>query len=307
VSALQWRDWSCSVRVVLADGRSAHDVPEPATALRIEHLVRGLMDDVARAASRFRPDSDLCRINAAAGRLVPVRRLTLELVEVALDAARRTAGACDPTIGLPLVAAGYDVDIDLVRSRGGTVDSRPCAPADWSAVRVDRELGRLAVPSGLALDLGATAKAWTADEAAARLARAVGVPVLVALGGDVAVSRGGAPWPVLVSEREGESGQVVSLVSGGVATSSTRGRRWATADGERHHLIDPRRGTSTDGALRTASVLGGSCVEANTFSTAALVWGSQAPGRLGDRPARLVDAAGDVVLTGGWPPEQVAA
>ena len=55
VSALQWRDWSCTVRVVLADGAGPSSSPAPATAARAERVVRALMDDVARSASRFRP------------------------------------------------------------------------------------------------------------------------------------------------------------------------------------------------------------------------------------------------------------
>jgi thiamine biosynthesis lipoprotein len=307
MSALQWRDWSCTVRVVLADGRPATEAPDPATAARVEMLVRDLMGDVARSASRFRSDSDISKVNAAAGSLLPVRRLTLELVEVALAAARRTDGASDPTIGLPLLATGYDVDIDILRERGASVDGRTYAVADWTRVRVDRMLVRLGVPHGLALDLGATAKAWTADEAAARLARTVGAPVLVALGGDVATSGDDHAWPVLVSEHEGGPGDVVNLVRAAIATSSTRGRRWSTSDGERHHVIDPSTGAPTDGTVRTASVVASSCVEANTFSTAALVWGRDARARLEPRAARLVDESGLVVTTSGWPEGRVAA
>ncbi|HEX5087106.1 MAG TPA: FAD:protein FMN transferase [Nocardioides sp.] len=312
MSALQWRDWSCTVRVVLADGLAASEPPQSRAAARVEALLRCLMDDVARSASRFRSDSDLSRVNLAAGRLVPVRTLTLELVEVALAAARDTDGACDPTIGRHLLAAGYDADIDVVRTRRAHPTDREWPTgirpaADWTAVRVDRELGRIGVPAGLALDLGATAKAWTADEAAARLARALGVPALVALGGDVAASGSGPEWPLLVSEHEGGSGEVIGLVGGGIATSSTRGRRWATSTGEAHHLIDPRTGAPVDGPYRCATVLADTCADANALSTAALVWGDEALERLAPHAARLVERSGRVVTTAGWPGEDVAA
>jgi thiamine biosynthesis lipoprotein len=308
VSALQWRDWSCTVRVVLGDGRPADEAPEAAAAQRAEHLVRRLMDDVARSASRFRSDSDLSRINDARGRLVPVLPLTLELVDVALDAARRTDGACDPTVGRGLVAAGYDVDIDELRARGpAPAGRRVTSGADWRTVRLDRELGRVGVPSTLGLDLGATAKAWTADQAADLLARSLGLPALVALGGDVAVSADGRTWPVLVSEHEGGDGQVIQLQSGGVATSSTMGRTWLTSRGTAHHLIDPRSGVPVTGRFRTATVLAATCVESNAFSTAALVWGTEAPDRLSGCAARLVDGRGRVVTIGPWPRGEVAA
>jgi thiamine biosynthesis lipoprotein len=307
MSALQWQDWSCTVRVVLADGLPTSEPPTSPTADLVERVVRGLMDDVSLSASRFRTDSDLARVNRAAGRLVPVRRLTLDLVDVALGAARRTDGACDPTVGRHLVAAGYDADIATVRARGVTAPSPGVAAADWTAVRVDRALGRVGVPAGLWLDLGATAKAWTADQAAARLVRALGAPALVALGGDVAVHGRGPAWPLQVSEHEGGAGEVITLPDGGVATSSTRGRRWATADGDAHHLIDPRTGRPAAGPYRTATVLAPSCAEANALSTAALVWGDEALDRLAPYAARLVDTSGVVVTTAAWPREEVAA
>ncbi len=307
MSELQWRDWSCTVRVVLADGLPAGAPPRRPTAERAEWLVRGLMGDVALSVSRFRPDSDLSRVNDTAGRLVPVRRLTLDLVDVALAAARRTQGACDPTIGRQLLAAGYDDDIEILRVRGAAPTAGERGAADWAAVRVHRELGLVGVPTGVALDLGATAKAWTADEAAARLTRTLGVPALVALGGDVSANGPGPAWPVLVSEHEGGTGEILGLTRGGIATSSTRGRRWATADGEAHHLIDPRSGLPVAGPYRTASVLAGTCVEANALSTAALVWGDEALGRLAPYPARLVDAADRVVTTDAWPGTEEAA
>jgi thiamine biosynthesis lipoprotein len=307
MSALQWRDWSCTVRIVLGDGRPADAAPEPSTADRAERLLRGLMDDVSVSASRFRVDSDLSRVNAAAGLLVPVRALTLELVDVALDAARRTGGACDPTLGRQLLAAGYDADIAEVRARDVFVGRDHDRAVDWEAVRIDRQLGRLGVPANLWLDLGATAKAWSADAAAARLARAFGTPVLVAIGGDLATAGPLHTWPVLVGENEDGPGQVIDLHGGAIATSSTQGRRWLTTTGEAHHLIDPSTGAPVDGPYRTASVLADSCTEANSLSTAALVWGADARERLAERAARLVDTRGRVVTTGSWPGAEIAA
>ena len=307
MSALQWQDWSCTVRVVLGDGRPGDQAPEPDLAERAEGLVRDLMGEVSVSASRFRAESDLSRVNALAGRLVPVRRLTLDLVDVALAAARRTDGACDPTVGLDLLAAGYDDDIEAVRGRCPAMATAPRAAAAWRAVRVDRTLTRVGVPRGLALDLGATAKAWTADEAAVRLVRALGCPALVALGGDVAAAGEGATWPVSVSELENGDAELVDLSPGGIATSSTRGRRWMTTAGEAHHLIDPRTGRPVDGPYRTATVIAETCAEANALSTAALVWGEEALDRLAPYAARLVDTEGHVVTTGRWPHAAVAA
>ena len=171
-------------------------------------------------------------------------------------------------------------------------------------MRLHREAGLLVVPQGTALDLGATAKAYTADLAARTLSRRYGTPVLVELGGDLATAgspRGG--WPVLVAERENGSGQVVVLRHGGLATSTTTIRRWRRGQRSVHHIVDPRTGTPAGGPWRTASVYAPSALAANVASTAAIVLGERAVDWLTERhlAARLVGNDGSVRTTAGWP------
>src|SRR4051794_29176352 len=66
--------------------------------------------------SRFLPDSEVSRVNAAAGSPVPVSSDTLLLAERALDGARLTGGRFDATLLHPLVAVGYDRDFALLPS-----------------------------------------------------------------------------------------------------------------------------------------------------------------------------------------------
>ncbi len=307
MSTVTWRDWSCRVDLTL------DDAPDAVLLRTATTTVRTLMAEVARAVSRFDAGSELERVNAAAGRRVPVGALTLLLVRGALEAARATDGAVDPTVGAALVAAGYDADLDDVLARGPRREGPVPPPSGWRQVRVDADLGLVGVPAGVRLDLGATAKAWTADEAARRVAALTGRRVLVGIGGDVAAGAADGssprPWDVPVSEREGGPVQLVGLTHGGIATSSTGARRWPTATGHAHHLIDPATRRPVQGPYRTASVWAPSCVAANVLSTAALVWGATAPDRLVERhaAARLVDHDGRVHLVGAWPVQAVAA
>jgi FAD:protein FMN transferase len=300
-----WQDWSCMVRVVLGQ-----DEPVSAgVADDAARIVRGLMQDVEAAVSRFRGDSELERVNEAAPRLLPVGPLTLALVETAVAAARRTGGAVDPTVGGHLLALGYDDDLDVVRGLVAP-SGRSSRAADWTRVIVDRDLGRVGVARGLRLDLGATAKAWTADEAARRVSARHRRPALVEIGGDVAVAGGAAqPWRVRVGESRDVPGELVGLSHGGLATSSTTVRRWRCGAELAHHVVDPRTGRPTGGPFRTATVWAPSTVEANTYSTAALVWGDAAPARLAlaGVAARLVERDGSVRLVGSWPEEVRAA
>lgn len=303
-NALSWRDWSCTARVVVGQGEPVPDdlVGDAAG------IVRSLMQDVDRAVSRFRADSETEAVNDAAPRLLPVSPLALTLVQTALDAARRTDGAVDPTVGRHVSAWGYDADIDSVRDRTATVAPAGRA-ADWRTVVVD-DLGRVGVARGLRLDLGATAKAWTADEAALRVAARLRRPVLVEIGGDLAVAgEGDRPWLVRVAETADAPGELVGLTHGGLATSSTAARRWRTDAGEAHHVIDPRTGCPAGGPVRTATVWAPTAAEANTFSTAALVWGRSAAARLelAGVAARLVDRSGSVHPVGDWPRRERAA
>jgi FAD:protein FMN transferase len=136
------------------------------------------------------------------------------------------------------------------------------------------------------------------------------MPALVEIGGDVAVAGPvDAPWRVRVAEVADGPGVLVGLTHGGLATSSTAARRWRTAAGEAHHVIDPHTGAPAAGVVRTATVWAPTCLEANTFSTAALVWGASAAARLelGGVAARLVDRSGAVRTVGPWPGEERAA
>lgn len=294
-----WQDWSCTVRVIV-------DRPEAIDAASA--VLAALMRRVGLACSRFRDDSEISQANARAGLPTPLSPLASELVETALTAAADTDGAVDPTVGQHLVAAGYDTDIDQVRCAPGKPFRVGRLP-QWRAVRLDPDVRVLTVPVGLSLDLGATAKAWTADRAAEEIAARHGCGVLVEIGGDLATAGADQPWLIHVAECEGGIGELVTLASGALTTSTTTVRRWQRGDKEPHHIIDPRTGKCTDGPWRTASVWADTAVDANTASTATLVLGHQALDWLTDRnaTARLVATDGRVVKVGDWPSETVAA
>jgi thiamine biosynthesis lipoprotein ApbE len=291
-------------------------------------IVERELDLIDRACSRFRTDSDLSRVNARAGHTVKVDPLLIEALEVALRAAQLTGGDVDPTVGVALELAGYDRDWRLLEPvpANGRVDRAPHDPvvrtprvrahvrAGWQAIRLNRALATVAIPRGVKLDLGATAKAWAADRASRAVHEATGAGALLSLGGDIATA--GAPpaggWRVHVTDdhRAGPDapGQRIAIQSGGLATSSTAVRRWSHRGQTMHHLIDPATGAPARGPWRTVSVAAIDCTDANIASTAALVRGASAPRWLRELnlPARLVSNAGEVLTVGSWPAEAQA-
>jgi thiamine biosynthesis lipoprotein len=287
-------------------------VTEHAALSSARRAVEAELAAIDFACSRFREDAEIARVHASAGTPVAVGPLLLEAVEVALEAARRSGGLVDPTIGAAVVAAGYDRDFAALPSDAPARGFVPAA--GWRVVQVDHAAGTIALPAGVSLDLGATAKALAADRAAAAAAVAIAPHgVLVSLGGDLAVG-GPVPdegWPVGIADghRDRDVAATVALRSGGLATSSTTQRRWRRDGHEVHHILDPRTGAPVPVFWRTVSVAGASCVEANTATTAAIVMGATAPAWLWQMrlPARLVRRDGAVVTTCGWAPTAVAA
>ncbi|HEY7010535.1 MAG TPA: FAD:protein FMN transferase [Jatrophihabitantaceae bacterium] len=294
------RAWSCAVRLVVDDERVLRNAAADLHTLLLQ---------VDSAASRFRADSALSYANDHAGRPVAVPRLLADLVDAALRVAEHTDGAVDPTIGRAMSAIGYDRDIRLVAATGPT-PTTVLPVRTWRDVRLAHGAGLLRVPAGTALDLGATAKAYTADLAARTLARRYDTAVLVELGGDVAVAGARAQgWRIRVAEHAGGTGQLVSQRAGGLATSTTTVRRWRRGEQIVHHIVDPRTGASARGTWRTASVAAADALHANAASTAAIVLGERAVAWLEAHgyAARLVAADGSVHVTSGWPTVGVAA
>jgi FAD:protein FMN transferase len=270
------------------------------------------LEAIDSACSRFRPDSELVRLNASSGREVEVSALLFEALQVAMRAAAATAGLVDPTIGRTLRLAGYDATFSVVRGRDGSL-MRPAfvRDPDWRTVELDEARRTVRAPKGVELDLGATAKALAADRAAAAAHAATGAGVLVSLGGDVAVA--GEPpvggWPVRIAEDNAaplsSRGPAIGVSAGGLATSGTTVRRWASAAGHLHHIVDPRTGRPAVEHWRTVTVAAASCTDANTASTAAIVLGARAGAWLEERglPARLVRYDHVTSCVAGWPEE----
>jgi thiamine biosynthesis lipoprotein len=267
-----------------------------------ETLMRKRLADLDHAVSRFRPDSELMLVQAMRGGPRRISALLAGAIHAALAAARGTGGLVDPTVGSALRAAGYDRDFAEVRDVAAVETAEP-APG-WTRIRFDPHRRLLDVPAGVELDLGATAKALTADRIAREIREHTGRGVLVSLGGDIAVA-GDHAWHIGVAEDHAAShaDQVVRIAAGGVATSSTAVRRWSAGGRQRHHIIDPATGEPAESPWRTVTVAARTCLAANTASTAAIIVGEPAPEWLTEHgvAARLVANDGSVVRTGGWP------
>ncbi len=301
IAAARWSVWSTTAEVV---------VTEPQALDAAQVIVQAYLAEVDRACSRFRRDSEIRTLEKAHGRPCRITPLLAELIGAALTAAEQSEGSVDPTLGRELVCLGYDRDFRLIEDTERGMRAVLVRTPVWSKIQLSGNTVR--IPEGIQLDLGATAKAFSADRSAALVAEQLGCGVLVNLGGDIATA-GAAPkggWQITVQDAPGEPACQITLPGGAaVATSSTIKRTWQRGGRRLHHLLDPRTGQPADPVWRTVTVVAATCLQANTLTTAAVVRAENALGWLHQHrhPARLVDAEQGVLTVCGWPDETRSA
>jgi thiamine biosynthesis lipoprotein len=227
-----------------------------------------------RILSRFDPTSALARLNAD-GAAEHVDEVLWAAIDVALSAADATGGLVTPTVLTALEAAGYDRSFGRVeRIQTGALATERTVPS-WRSVERDARSRAIRLPPGLRLDLGGTAKGWSADVAVASLAPFG--PALVDVGGDIAMSAARQAWPVAVDDPRGGPDvlDLVLLREGGIATSGVDYRRWKRSGREQHHIIDPRTGLPARTDISTVTVLARRALDAEIAAKRVLLLGSQ--------------------------------
>src|SRR5437764_914291 len=100
-------------------------------------LLTGEVLAVDTACSRFRPDSELWRVNHAHGHPVGISPLLTQALATALTAARITDGDVDPTCGQSLARLGYDRDFAQARRKTAGLGAPPAPAAGWQTVELD--------------------------------------------------------------------------------------------------------------------------------------------------------------------------
>lgn len=226
--------------------------------------------------SRFRPDSLIGRINAAAGRDWVVIDADAERIFALADQIHvLTRGIIDPTM-LPLLRLW---NYRAANPRVPSVDEITAAVAKTGWTRVRREPGRIYLPDvGMGLDLGGFGKEYAVDRVL-DVARSHGVPnVLVDFGHDVRVlgAPPGAPcWAVGVEDSRvpGSVRSRLAVTDAGIATSGDYIRFFESGGRRFGHIIDPRNGYPVSNECRSVTVVANSCLEAGLLTTTAFVLG----------------------------------
>lgn len=252
-----------------------------------EHAADALADLAVRRVelleqcwSRFRVSSELCRMNASAGRGPQVVSSDLfVLVERMVEAWSLSEGRFDASVLASMTALGYDADLAVVQARPThPADVRLTAAPGMSGIVLDPVASTVQLPTGVTLDPGALGKGLAADLIVEELLAAGAQGALVNLGGDVAFAGApdsiGSDWWITIDDERSDDATALDLWGFdagsrvGIATSTTLRRRWA--DG-RHHVIDPSTGGMADTDLVQVTVCADQAWRAEALATAALL------------------------------------
>lgn len=259
---------------------------------RAEEAVAKVMAELDRLTplfDRFRPYGDISALNAAGGDWVEVTPEVLELLEEALKLAELSGGAFDPTVA-PVVDLWGFIEVEEAREGSSPTPMAGVAPpdpreleevlkrVDYRGIEIDRESGRVRLTvAGQAVDLGAVAKGYGADRAAALLRQEGVLRALIDLGGDVyalGTRPDGTPWRLGIRHprAQGKIFGILRVSDAAVATSGDY-ERYFEYEGVRYsHIVDPRTGWPAQ-ELASVTVVAPSGVWADALSTAAFVLG----------------------------------
>jgi thiamine biosynthesis lipoprotein len=243
------------------------------------------IDEVRRIEakySRYRDDSVVSQINAAAGQgtPVPVDDETAELLAFADQMYFASDGLFDITSGV--LSRAWDFRAGRLPARETLHTLRQCV--GWTLTELERAPGgstfRLLRP-GMEIDLGGFGKEYAADRAAVLLQERSVRHGFVNLGGDIRIvgpRPDGAPWQMAVRHPREDTRPLATLqlADGALATSGDYERYFIGPDGERYcHVLNPRTGWPVR-AWRSISVVAPLCLAAGSICTIAMLKGEDA-------------------------------
>lgn len=229
--------------------------------------------------SRFLPNSEVSRLNAAAGSAFECSDAVAYMLQVALALYDETDGAYNVAIG-PVMDL-WRFDEEPLRLPQPDDLRRALAVCDLSNAQIEGHA--VTLPAGMRIDLGSIAKGYIVDRAGEFLIEHGVESGFLNFGGNTLAlgpKEDGSPWRFGLQEPYAPFGQkfwcVLESGSGAFATSGGY-ERGATIDGVRyHHLIDSRTGYPVRNDLLTATVYAGNATMADALSTCVFVLGAEA-------------------------------
>lgn len=225
--------------------------------------------------SRTMADSDVARLNAAAGRPVAVTADTEVLLQHGLRLAALSGGAFDPTIGP--VSRLWDFHAATPSPPDPAALAAAVALVDYRGLTVGD--GEAALPTGAAVDLGGIAKGYIADRLRDYLHEQGVRSALLDLGGNIYAlgDKDGRPWKIGIRDPRAPEAlaAVVEVRDRSVVTSGSYERSFEQGGVLYHHILDPETGEPVRNGLSSVTILSADSVDGDALSTACFVLGKE--------------------------------
>jgi thiamine biosynthesis lipoprotein len=254
---------------------------------------RRIQDIMAFTPASSGPDgqgaSALDLINKNAGiRAVKAPDELLEVLERARYYAELSGGAFDPTVG-PLVRL-WGIGGESPQVPGAAGIQEALSLVDWRDLLIDRASGTAFLRrQGQSLDLGAIAKGYAADRAAAILREKAGpagtfrLPgkrrAIIDLGGNILAlgeRRGWKNWRIGIQdplENRGIYLGVLEVKDKSVVTSGVYERVFEEGGRRYHHILSTTDGYPVRNGLLSVTIIADRSIDADALSTAAFALG----------------------------------
>jgi FAD:protein FMN transferase len=241
--------------------------------------------------------SDIGRLNRGAfDHPVAVHPWTFEVLDIALDFHRRSAGVFDIRVAPALQALG------LLPRRDGETSLPPAVANGGDAIALLCDGSVRFRDRGVRIDLGGIAKGYAVDHAVEVLRRCGMGEGVVNAGGDLAVF---GPHPHAIQIRDPHQPRrpmcEVGLRDAALASSAGRFDPLSSGEPAGSAVIDPRTGAPVHGVLG-ATVRAPACVVADALTKVVMAAGEGAGALLDSwgASALFVTAAGGVHVTTDW-------
>jgi thiamine biosynthesis lipoprotein len=240
----------------------------------VRGIVQAVLQEYDRTFSLWREDSEIAAVNRyRGGEPLPVSARFRAVLELALEVARRSDGAFDPTVR-PLSALWQRQrnggEAPTAAERAGAV-----ARVGWQRLRLC-DAGLVKQPEQ-EIDLDGLVAGACADELAVRLReRGVGAAMLDVTGEVLCFGRkpGGEAWEIAMPGPDGR-GPTVRLLDEALCSSGSTENFLEQGGVTRCHIFDPRTGDNLVRAVTGVSVLARSCGLADALDTALMVVGPE--------------------------------
>lgn len=242
------------------------------------------VDEVDRQMSAWKPDSDLCRLNAAPEHIwFAIPDALAHVIDTGLQVGAESGGAFDIGVGGLVDRWGFGP----ARRRPAALPTAGAAyiPTD-AAIELDRVNGRIRKRAPVQIDLAGIAKGYGVDQLASCLEGCGLVHYLVGIDGEMRArggKPGGQPWTVALEAPSYGVREVAGAMELGDTAIASSGdyRHWIDIAGKRYsHTMNPAAGQPVLNGLAAVTVLAPSCMAADAWATAFMVLGADASARV---------------------------